>query len=42
MKELAERTLDSSGSGIKSAGDKVADGFKKSWTCVTSLFQKCD
>ncbi len=29
------------GSAAQSAGDTIGGAFKKSWTCVTSLFQEC-
>lgn len=41
VQELAERTAETSGQQAKSAGDAVASGFKKSWTCFATLFQKC-
>ena len=29
------------GSAAESAGDTIGGAFKKSWNCVTSLFQEC-
>jgi hypothetical protein len=29
------------GSAAQSAGDTIGGAFKKSWNCVTSLFQEC-
>lgn len=29
------------GGAAQSAGDTIGGAFKKSWTCVTSLFQEC-
>jgi hypothetical protein len=46
--ELAERTVESSqrqlekaGEVVKKAGNAVGDTAKKTWQCLTTLFQKC-
>ncbi|MGI9524087.1 MAG: hypothetical protein ACR2PG_20830 [Hyphomicrobiaceae bacterium] len=39
--ELAQRTAKSSKKQIQGAGEAVGDTMKKTWRCLTSLFQDC-
>ncbi len=41
MQELAERTGESSKQQMKDAGDSFSDSAKRTWKCITTLFQKC-
>jgi hypothetical protein len=48
VEELAKKTVESTGQGLKKAGDVVTDtgnaignAAKKTWKCVTSLFGDC-
>ena len=41
LQELAERTGETSKQQIKDGGDTFGDSAKRTWKCITTLFQKC-
>ena len=41
VQELAERTGESSKQQMKDAGDSFNESAKRTWKCITTLFQKC-
>lgn len=39
--DLTKKTIDTTGEGIKNAGDAVGGAVKKTWDCLSSFFGDC-